>query len=48
MPLLTITQYPSPILRAKGEAVEKFDDSLKQLADDMIATCRANKGDLYT
>ncbi len=36
--ILEITQYGNPVLRAKCRRVEKIDDDLKRLADDMIET----------
>lgn len=41
---LRITQYGEPILRQKGERITQFDDALKQLAADMVATMRAAEG----
>jgi len=44
--ILPILQFGDPILRAKGERIEKIDERIRQLAVNMIetmheATCRA-------
>jgi len=36
--VLEILTYPNPLLREVSQKVTKFDDSLKQLAADMLAT----------
>ena len=41
---LEIVHYGNPILRKKGKPVERFDDKLKQLTEDMIETMRAAEG----
>lgn len=42
--VLRVTQYGEPILRQRGSTVETFDARLREFADDMIATMRANEG----
>lgn len=42
--LLRVTKYGEPILRQKGEPVTVFDDSLKQLFNDMVETMHAEEG----
>ena len=41
---LRILQFGSPVLRAKGRAIEHIDDRIRQLAADMIETMRAANG----
>lgn len=41
---LPITLVPNPGLRTKAKKVAQFDDSLRLLADKMIAAMRANNG----
>src|SRR2546423_621895 len=41
---LPILQYGSPVLRAKGNRIEKIDDQIRQLAADMIDTMHAANG----
>jgi len=41
---LPILQYGDPILRAKGKRIEKIDDRIRQLTQDMIETMRAANG----
>ncbi|CAN5610511.1 peptide deformylase [soil metagenome] len=36
--ILEIVQYGHPALRAKGRRIEKVDDEIRQLADDMLDT----------
>jgi len=38
MAVKKILTYPNPVLRQKVETVASFDDSLKQLADDLVET----------
>jgi peptide deformylase len=38
MAVKKILTYPNPLLRQKVETVSSFDDSLKQLADDLVET----------
>ena len=38
MQTLRITHYGEPILTQKGEAIEQFDDNLRNLADQMLHT----------
>jgi peptide deformylase len=44
MALRPIRLYPDPVLREVGRTVETFDDSLRQLAADMIETMHAAPG----
>ena len=44
MPLLKILIFPDPRLRTAAKAVEKFDDSLKKLTDDMLETMYEGSG----
>jgi len=44
MALLTLVKYPDPGLQEPCEPVEVFDDNLRQLADDMVETMRAEAG----
>jgi peptide deformylase len=44
MPILPLTYYPSPILFEKGEPVTKFDETLRQLVEDMFLTMYAAPG----
>jgi peptide deformylase len=41
---LRILLYGSPVLRAKGQRIEKIDDKIRQLAADMIETMHAANG----
>jgi peptide deformylase len=41
---LSILQYGDPILRAKGKRVEKIDDRIRGLAQNMIETMHAANG----
>ena len=41
---LSILQYGDPILRAKGNRIEKIDDRIRELARDMIETMHAANG----
>jgi peptide deformylase len=41
---LSILQYGDPILRAKGKRIEKIDDRVRELAQNMIDTMRAANG----
>jgi peptide deformylase len=41
---LPILQYGDPILRAKGKRIEKIDDQIRQLTQDMIETMHAANG----
>jgi peptide deformylase len=41
---LPILQYGDPILRAKGKRIEKIDERIRQLAQDMIETMHAANG----
>jgi len=42
--ILTIVKYGDPVLEKMGAAVTKFDENLKNLADDMFATMYAAQG----
>ena len=44
MPLLTILEFPDTRLRTKATPVNKFDDSLHRLVDDMFETMYAAPG----
>ena len=41
---LSILQYGDPILRAKGKRIEKIDDRVRELAQNMIDTMHAANG----
>ena len=41
---LSILQYGDPILRAKGKRIEKVDDRIRELAQNMIETMHAASG----
>jgi peptide deformylase len=38
MPIRPIVEYPDPVLLNSGDAVEKFDDQLRSLVQDMFDT----------
>lgn len=42
--LLRVTQYGEPILRKKGKPVTDFDESLAELANDMVDTMYNEEG----
>jgi peptide deformylase len=42
--ILPVVLYGNPILRKKGEAVERFDEALRRLVEDMLDTMYAHKG----
>ena len=44
MPLLKILIFPDPRLRTVAKAVEKVDDSVKKLTEDMLETMYAANG----
>ncbi len=44
MALRTIVKYPDPRLQEPGDRVEQFDDDLRELAQDMVVTMRAEAG----
>jgi peptide deformylase len=44
MTRLTILEYPDPRLRTVAQPVEKVDDALRTLIDDMFETMYASKG----
>src|SRR5213594_3016973 len=41
---LSILQYGDPILRAKGKHIEKIDNRIRELAQNMIETMHAANG----
>lgn len=41
---MEVRHYPDPVLRTKTEAVDSFDGSLADLAQEMIATMRSANG----
>lgn len=41
---LEIVQYGDPVLRAKGKRIEKIDDRVRELAQNMIETMHAANG----
>jgi len=41
---LPIAKYGNPILRAKGRLIEKIDDQIRELAENMIETMHAANG----
>jgi peptide deformylase len=44
MPVLTIRLFPDPVLRVQCPKVTEFDDTLWQLAQDMVTTMHAAPG----
>jgi peptide deformylase len=44
MAVLKITEYPERVLNETGDPVEKFDDELAKLCDDMFETMYAEEG----
>jgi peptide deformylase len=44
MALREIITYPHPILKAKAKPVERVDDTIRQLIDDMVETMYAAPG----
>ncbi|NDV11451.1 peptide deformylase [Crenobacter caeni] len=44
MALLTILQYPDPRLHTVAQAVDKVDDEVRRLVDDMADTMYASRG----
>jgi len=44
MALLDILEFPDPRLRTKASAVERVDDAIRQLIDDMLETMYAAPG----
>jgi peptide deformylase len=44
MAVLQIRTLPDPVLRQKARRVNKIDDSIQSLIDDMVDTMRANSG----
>ena len=44
MALLDILEFPDPRLRTKASAVERVDDAIRQLVDDMLETMYAAPG----
>src|SRR5437879_510886 len=41
---LEIVKYGHPALRAKGKRIERINDNIRQLANDMLDTMRAANG----
>lgn len=41
---LKIVQYGDPVLRAKGERIDKIDDRIRELVENMIETMHAANG----
>ncbi|MFQ5510946.1 MAG: peptide deformylase [Candidatus Krumholzibacteriia bacterium] len=41
---LDLRFYPDPVLRERSDAIESFDDELRELAEAMVATMRREKG----
>ncbi len=44
MAQLKLYEYPHPILKKKAEKVDKVDDALRKLLDDMLETMYADNG----
>jgi len=44
MTVLRLLEYPHPILKKKTDKVEKIDDEVRKLLDDMLETMYASKG----
>ena len=44
MALLTILEFPDPRLRTRAQPVERVDDALRRLVDDMLETMYAAPG----
>ncbi|MFT6346594.1 MAG: peptide deformylase, partial [Myxococcota bacterium] len=44
MTILPILTFPNPILKETSKPIEKFDDDLKKLMDDMLETMYADAG----
>jgi len=44
VPIRTIVRYPDPLLKTPCLPVERFDDALRRLADDLLDTMRAAPG----
>jgi len=44
MALLKVLLFPDPRLRTVAEPVAQFDDSLKQITNDMLETMYAGSG----
>lgn len=42
--ILEVTKYGDPVLRKKGERIEKFDNKLCKLAADMVETMHSQDG----
>jgi peptide deformylase len=42
--ILPILQYGDPILRAKGDRIDKIDNQVRELATNMIETMHAAHG----
>jgi peptide deformylase len=44
MPVLPLVIAPDPVLRQKAEIIERVDDEIRQLIDDMFTTLYEEKG----
>ena len=44
MTKLKLYEYPHPILKQKAEKVDKVDDELRRLLDDMLETMYVSNG----
>lgn len=44
MAILDILEFPDPRLRTKAQPIERVDDEIRRLADDMLATMYAASG----
>ena len=44
MAVLKVVRYPNAILKQKSKRVERFDEKLHQLLDDMFETMRSREG----
>jgi peptide deformylase len=44
MSILTVLHYPDPRLRKQAAAVKRVDDSIRELANDMLETMYAERG----
>ncbi len=44
MTVLSLREYPDPILHQKAEKVEEINDALRQFLDDMLETMYVDKG----
>ena len=44
MAILEVKKIPDPVLRKETQPVEKFDEALQQLIDNMVDTMRDEPG----